>query len=61
MSATPTTRAITTYRHPPRLGEHTKEVLAGVGYDDAKLVGLKEWKVRARTRRAGSQATRQLR
>jgi crotonobetainyl-CoA:carnitine CoA-transferase CaiB-like acyl-CoA transferase len=36
---------ITTYRHPPRLGEHTKEVLATIGYDDAKLEGLKERKV----------------
>jgi crotonobetainyl-CoA:carnitine CoA-transferase CaiB-like acyl-CoA transferase len=36
---------ITTYRHPPRLGEHTREVLATIGYDDAKLAGLKERKV----------------
>jgi crotonobetainyl-CoA:carnitine CoA-transferase CaiB-like acyl-CoA transferase len=36
---------ITTYRHPPRLGEHTKEVLATIGYDDAKLEGLRERKV----------------
>src|SRR6201991_5230695 len=33
------------YRYPPRLGEHTKEVLAGIGYDDAKLAGLKERKI----------------
>ncbi|HEY2884273.1 MAG TPA: CoA transferase, partial [Rhizomicrobium sp.] len=36
---------ITTYRHPPRLGEHTKEVLAGIGYDEAKLAGLRQRKV----------------
>jgi crotonobetainyl-CoA:carnitine CoA-transferase CaiB-like acyl-CoA transferase len=33
------------YRHPPRLGEHTKEVLATIGYDDAKQQGLRERKV----------------
>ena len=33
------------YRYPPRLGEHTKEVLAGIGYDEAKLEGLRERKV----------------
>jgi crotonobetainyl-CoA:carnitine CoA-transferase CaiB-like acyl-CoA transferase len=31
------------YRYPPRLGEHTKEVLSSkLGYDDAKLDGLKK-------------------
>ncbi len=33
------------YRYPPRLGEHTKEVLATIGYDEAKLAGLRERKV----------------
>ena len=34
---------ITNYRYPPRLGEHTKEVLSSkLGYDDAKLDGLKK-------------------
>jgi crotonobetainyl-CoA:carnitine CoA-transferase CaiB-like acyl-CoA transferase len=36
---------ITTYRHPPRLGEHTEEVLATIGYDEAKLEGLRERKI----------------
>ena len=36
---------ITTYRYPPRLGEHTREVLATIGYDEAKLAGLKERKI----------------
>ena len=36
---------MTNYRYPPRLGEHTKEVLAGIGYDEAKLEGLRERKV----------------
>jgi crotonobetainyl-CoA:carnitine CoA-transferase CaiB-like acyl-CoA transferase len=31
------------YRHPPLLGEHTREVLSSkLGYDDAKLDGLKK-------------------
>jgi crotonobetainyl-CoA:carnitine CoA-transferase CaiB-like acyl-CoA transferase len=31
------------YRYPPRLGEHTKEVLSSkLGYDDAKLDALKK-------------------
>jgi crotonobetainyl-CoA:carnitine CoA-transferase CaiB-like acyl-CoA transferase len=33
------------YRAPPRLGEHTKEVLATIGYDEAELEGLKARKV----------------
>src|SRR5262252_1642729 len=33
------------YRYPPRLGEHTKEVLATIGYDEAKLAGLRERKI----------------
>ena len=33
------------YRYPPRLGEHTAEVLASIGYDEAKVKGLKERKV----------------
>jgi crotonobetainyl-CoA:carnitine CoA-transferase CaiB-like acyl-CoA transferase len=36
---------ITTYRHPPRLGEHTGEVLATIGYDEAKLASLRERKI----------------
>ncbi len=36
---------ITTYRPPPRLGEHTSEVLATIGYDELKLAGLRERKV----------------
>jgi crotonobetainyl-CoA:carnitine CoA-transferase CaiB-like acyl-CoA transferase len=31
------------YRYPPRLGEHTREILSSkLGYDDAKLEGLKK-------------------
>jgi crotonobetainyl-CoA:carnitine CoA-transferase CaiB-like acyl-CoA transferase len=34
---------VTEYRYPPRLGEHTREVLSSkLGYDDAKLDGLKK-------------------
>jgi len=29
-------------RHPPRLGEHTREVLDGAGYDDAEIEALLE-------------------
>jgi crotonobetainyl-CoA:carnitine CoA-transferase CaiB-like acyl-CoA transferase len=30
---------------PPRLGEHTAEVLRGIGFDDAQIGALKEKKV----------------
>jgi crotonobetainyl-CoA:carnitine CoA-transferase CaiB-like acyl-CoA transferase len=31
------------YRYPLRLGEHTREILSSkLGYDDAKLDGLKK-------------------
>jgi crotonobetainyl-CoA:carnitine CoA-transferase CaiB-like acyl-CoA transferase len=30
------------YRAPPLLGANTREVLATIGYDDAKLDGLKK-------------------
>jgi CoA:oxalate CoA-transferase len=30
---------------PPRLGEHTGDVLRGIGYDDAQIAGLRERKV----------------
>ncbi|MCC8957528.1 CoA transferase [Bradyrhizobium sp. Pear77] len=34
---------VTQYRYPPRLGEHTGEILAGMlGYDDAKIAELKQ-------------------
>jgi crotonobetainyl-CoA:carnitine CoA-transferase CaiB-like acyl-CoA transferase len=33
------------YRAPPLLGANTKEVLAGIGYDEAKQAALKERKV----------------
>jgi crotonobetainyl-CoA:carnitine CoA-transferase CaiB-like acyl-CoA transferase len=36
---------ITNYRYPPRLGEHTNEVLATIGYDEAKLAALRERKI----------------
>jgi crotonobetainyl-CoA:carnitine CoA-transferase CaiB-like acyl-CoA transferase len=28
------------YRHPPRLGEHSEEVLRDVGYSDAEIEDL---------------------
>ena len=33
------------YRAPPLLGANTNEVLASIGYDEAKVAGLKERKV----------------
>ena len=33
------------YRAPPLLGAHTKEVLATIGYDDAKVEALKAQKI----------------
>jgi len=33
------------YRAPPLLGEHTKEVLASIGYDEAKVEALKAQKI----------------
>jgi len=33
------------YRAPPLLGANTSEVPAGIGYDEAKVKGLKERKV----------------
>jgi crotonobetainyl-CoA:carnitine CoA-transferase CaiB-like acyl-CoA transferase len=37
---------ITNYRYPPRLGEHTKEILSSkLGYDDAKLDALRAQKI----------------
>ena len=33
------------YRAPPLLGANTKEVLATIGYDEAKVAGLKARKV----------------
>jgi crotonobetainyl-CoA:carnitine CoA-transferase CaiB-like acyl-CoA transferase len=36
---------VTEYRAPPLLGAHTAEVLASIGYDEAKVKGLKERKI----------------
>jgi crotonobetainyl-CoA:carnitine CoA-transferase CaiB-like acyl-CoA transferase len=36
---------VTDYRAPPLLGEDTREVLATIGYDDAKLDALKKEKI----------------
>jgi crotonobetainyl-CoA:carnitine CoA-transferase CaiB-like acyl-CoA transferase len=36
---------VTEYKAPPKLGEHTREVLATIGYDDAKLEALKQQKI----------------
>jgi len=36
---------VTDYKAPPKLGEHTREVLATIGYDDAKLEALKQQKI----------------
>ena len=33
------------YRAPPLLGADTKDVLATIGYDDAKMEALKEQKI----------------
>jgi crotonobetainyl-CoA:carnitine CoA-transferase CaiB-like acyl-CoA transferase len=33
------------YRAPPLLGEHTKEVLATIGYDAARVEALKAQKI----------------
>jgi crotonobetainyl-CoA:carnitine CoA-transferase CaiB-like acyl-CoA transferase len=33
------------YRAPPLLGAHTKEVLATIGYDDARIEALKVQKI----------------
>jgi crotonobetainyl-CoA:carnitine CoA-transferase CaiB-like acyl-CoA transferase len=33
------------YRAPPLLGANTKEVLATIGYDEAKMAELKQRKV----------------
>jgi crotonobetainyl-CoA:carnitine CoA-transferase CaiB-like acyl-CoA transferase len=33
------------YRAPPLLGENTSEVLATIGYDDAKIDALKKEKI----------------
>jgi crotonobetainyl-CoA:carnitine CoA-transferase CaiB-like acyl-CoA transferase len=33
------------YRAPPLLGANTNEVLMSIGYDEAKVAGLKERKV----------------
>jgi crotonobetainyl-CoA:carnitine CoA-transferase CaiB-like acyl-CoA transferase len=41
LSGTP----VTEYRAPPLLGAHTKEVLATIGYDEAKVAALKERKI----------------
>jgi crotonobetainyl-CoA:carnitine CoA-transferase CaiB-like acyl-CoA transferase len=36
---------VTEYRAPPTLGAHTAEVLASIGYDEAKVADLKERKI----------------
>ena len=33
------------YRAPPLLGENTREVLATIGYDDARMDALKKEKI----------------
>ena len=33
------------YRAPPLLGEHTRDVLVSIGYDDARLEALKKQRV----------------
>ncbi|WP_316164534.1 MULTISPECIES: CaiB/BaiF CoA-transferase family protein [unclassified Bradyrhizobium] len=33
---------ITEYRAPPLLGEHTQDMLSGLGYDEAKIAALKQ-------------------
>ena len=36
---------VTEYRAPPLLGADTKDVLATIGYDEAKLEALKKQKI----------------
>ena len=36
---------VTDYRAPPLLGEHTKEVLTKLGYDDARLEALQKQRI----------------
>jgi len=40
MSASPAT-----IRRPPMLGEHTREILHELGYDDARIAALQESKI----------------